>query len=528
MSLSSVSRSDKNTTHCQKDYKYYEKGFDDWVLKKHESSKLKLLIQNTPICFFTDETKEINSSLDCVFKLRCRTCKDRIKNLLRMRDLNGKSVLFPGPKESYDSSLYELYDASQTGKITSSQIMSREDFYSENKGGYHHFCGRPNISDVNFAKVKIMKKISQKYFNILLEFFCTHGEQGTEETLDTLIKHLEKVVYGDILRDSAKWFKKHICNNFKHLPLTQKHKIIYEAMFDQPYTKDIETKDVTLIHFDQFKNNTLDALKVAHNLETLGNLLESRLNPNKYCKKTADPTEKQVDVAINLIGDFSVELMTTEEAINRLKGVRINQHLPQITQSMSALKNLSTKKKSNKEGSFIANFGKKINNFESIATIDDLINLAPDQLEINTSSLQVVIVNRFHDLNPDIYQYDYTWGFLNSSNVSDVGLKGNVWQKVTGIAKLGTRNYIFILEGAQINTKIMGICCHTQLLNNDYRKSLEQVWGNLHKNMKLRFPENGPFAIGVGSSQEIIEDGSAPRFRKELTFRVGNKIKKIH
>jgi hypothetical protein len=526
MFLSSVFGSDKNT-QSNKDFKYYEKGFDEWVTKQ-DSNKLTLLIQGIPVCFFTDETKEMNSSLDCIHKLRCRTCRDRIINLLRMRDLNGNSVLFPSAKENYDSSLHELYDASQTGKISSSQIMSREDFYSEKKGGYYHFCGRTNINDENFAKVKIMKKISQKYFNTLLEFFSTHGEPGTKETLDTLIKHLEKVVYGDILRESAKWFKKYICDNFKHLPLTQKHKIVYEAMFDQPHAKDIENKDVILIHFDQFKNNTLDALKVAHNLESLGKLLESRLNPNKYCKKTADPTEKQVDVAIKLIGDFSVELMTAEEAINRLKGVKIVQQLPQITQSVSALKKLSTKKKSNKGGSFIANFGKKINNFESVATIDDLINLAPDQLEINTSTLHVVIVNKFHDLNPDIYQYDYTWGFLNSSKVSDVGLKGNVWQKVTGIAKLGTRNYIFILEGTQINKKIMGICCHTQLLNNDYRKSLEQVWGNLHKTMKLKFPENGPFAIGVGASQETIEDGSAPRFRRGLTFRVGNKSKTIH
>ena len=74
----------------------------------------------------------------------------------------------------------------------------------------------------------------------------------------------------------------------------------------------------------------------------------------------------------------------------------------------------------------------------------------------------------------------------------------------------------------------MGICCHTQLLNNDYRKSVEQVWGNLTKTMKLQYPEFGPYAIGVGVSQEIIEDNSAPRVRNGVTFRVEENIKKVY
>lgn len=511
----------------EKDFRYYEKGFDMWVEMLGDQYNFDLLIQNTPVCFFTETTTEMINSRDCTDKLRCRTCRERILFLLSMRDINNKSLLFPKSKKDYDVSLHKLFDASRTGKICKSEIMSKEDFDSSKKGGYHHFCAITNLTDLDFTEIKKKKKISNKYFDTFFNFFTTHGVKGTIETLNTLIKHLEKVVYGDKLRESAKWFKKHIVDNFKELSVVEKHKIIYEAMFDQPNAKDIESKDVTLIYFDQFKNNTLDALKVADDLDSLGKLLESRLNPKKYCVKTAEPTEKQVDVAIKLIGDFSVTLMTFDEVIEKLNGIKINQEKPIVTKSISAMKGLSTKKKSKDIVSCIANFGIKTKNFNSVSTFDDIIDLAPDKLEINTSNLHVLIVNKFEGLSPDIYKYDYTWGYYNASTVKDINLNGE-WQKVTGIMKLGDRNYLITLENAQINKKMMGICCHTQLLNNDYRKSLEQVWGNLHSTMKLQYPESGPYAIGVGVSQEIIEDGSAPRVRNGVSFRVDGVKRKVY
>ena len=66
----------------EKDFKYYEKGFDMWVEMLGDQYNFDLLIQDTPVCFFTETTTEMINSIDCTDKLRCRTCRERILFLL--------------------------------------------------------------------------------------------------------------------------------------------------------------------------------------------------------------------------------------------------------------------------------------------------------------------------------------------------------------------------------------------------------------------------------------------------------------
>ena len=74
----------------------------------------------------------------------------------------------------------------------------------------------------------------------------------------------------------------------------------------------------------------------------------------------------------------------------------------------------------------------------------------------------------------------------------------------------------------------MDVCCHSILLSPDYKKSLEQVWGNLKNSMKLIIPSGGDFAIGAGVSCEKIEEGSAPRLRQSIKCRIGDKVININ
>jgi|SaaInlV_165m_DNA_1040744.scaffolds.fasta_scaffold00506_21 hypothetical protein len=508
----------------QSNFRYYEVGFDKWVEdRKLDASFIRILLEQTPVCFFTNRTQEMLDAQDCTNKLKCRTCKERILTLMIMRDLNNKSILFPRDKDCYDHSLHALWEACQTGKITSSQVMNKQDFYSNEKGKFSHFSERVSLDDSVWPSVKNKKRISIKYFNVILNFFMDQGKPGTTDTSKLLIKNLEKVKYGDKLRESAIWFRTYIKDNFNELSTIEKHKIVYSAMFNQPCAFDKESNDAILIHYDQFKNNTLDALEVSDDLEKLTNLLQSRLNPKKYGVKTAPPTEKQVSVAIKHIGDFTVRLMLANEAIKMLNGVTINHGVIGSTSSSKAISNMSVKSKSKKSNSSIANFGQKINsNYSNINTIQDLLHLQPSDLEINITNLSPCYINVFDGLKKGIYKYDYTWGFDNGKPFSKYSLVG-IWHKVTGIVKIGEQNYVFLLKDSKPSPK-MDVCCHACLLTPDYKKTLEQVWGNLKNSMQLIKPSNGEFAIGAGVSCEKIEEGSEPRLRQSIKFRIGDKV----
>ena len=508
----------------QSKFRYYEVGFDQWVEdRKLDARYINILIEQTPVCFFTNQTQEMFDAQDCTNELRCRTCKERILTLMTMRDLNNKSILFPRDKDCYDPSLHALWEACQTGKISSSQVMNKQDFFSNEKGKFSHFSERVSIDNSVWSLVKNKKLISTKYFTVILNFFMDQGKPGTTGTINTLIKNLEKVKYGDKLRESAIWFRTYIKDNFNELSILEKHKIVYQAMFNQPCAFDKESNDAILIHYDQFKNNTLDALEVSDDLKNLTNLLQSRLSPKTYGVKTAPPTEKQVNVAIKHIGDFTVRLMLANEAIEMLNGVTINHGVIGCTTSSKAISNMSVKTKSKKSKSSISNFGQKINsNYSNINTIQDLLRIQPNDLEINVTNLIPCYINVFDGLKKGIYNYDYTWGFDNGKPFSKYSLVG-IWHKVTGIVKIGEQNYVFILKDTKPSPK-MDVCCHACLLSPDYKKTLEQVWGNLKNSMKLIIPSDGEFAIGAGISCEIIEEGSEPRLRQSINCRIGDKV----
>ena len=248
-------------------------------------------------------------------------------------------------------------------------------------------------------------------------------------------------------------------------------------------------------------------------MSALEALLQDRFNPHNYQVKTVAPKSGNVDVAVKLIGDFSVKLMTLESAISH-GATPVGTATYSANAAYGKLRGESSKS-SKRSGA--ADFASRCVEIQFPDTLAGIIDKPPDDLEIDTSTLTPVYANDFEGLKEGVYKYPITWGFANGQKATSYGMSG--YCNVLAILRLD-RSVMFICKGAtrKIN---MGVCCHTSLLTPEYNRICGSTWGNMHKAMKLKIIGSGPFAIGVGTSYGNIESKSL--VHGPIKFRVGMK-----
>ena len=149
----------------------------------------------------------------------------------------------------------------------------------------------------------------------------------------------------------------------------------------------------------------------------------------------------------------------------------------------------------------------------------DLAENPPPGLEVKTDGCVPVYANEFVGLREGVYKHNFTWGFENGKHPSVYGMKS--WEKVTAILPMG-QNFLMICESASPKPCFMGVCCHTSLLTPSFNKSCGAAWGNLKNALELEIGPSGPWAIGVGVSEDPKHlEAKKPGLSKSMTFRCG-------
>lgn len=460
--------------------------------------------------FWAEETEQMKqASRECVplptkrpgenYPMACNTCRGRVIQLMRWRDVNNKPFFLYLPKDRYPEEFWPLWEAARTGEITDIKaVAAQTDFWDKADDGmtWKHFSVKVDAEAPRRRNAELTRRneILHKYVPPMMRLFSDQGVPGIHASLDTLIETLPSVTYGGKLLESATWLRKHIREDFNRLPLSRKLDCIAGAAFDTYATQEVGSSQPVLPLYHQVTKNTLDALATCNNVKALQTMLADRLSPFNYQVKTAEASVGQVAMAVKHIGDFSVRHMTLQNAIDLYGATPISHGKP--GSAASAFANMSAK--ASKSASGAAGFAARAGtNLSGITSMETLMIAAPPDLEVNVSQLRPVYANELVGLKDGVYKTPFTWGFDNNSRPSKYGLVGD-WYPVTAILR-ADNNFLVFCEGAQPHLS-MKVCCHVGLLTPEYNRSCGQAFGNLDKAMSLDIPPNGPYAIGVGSS----------------------------
>lgn len=448
--------------------------------------------------------------------MSCRSCRSSLETIIRLRDANGNPFFMPGDMNTYPECFHPLWLAARDGTIVEIIVADPEVFKVYQTGIWTHFSIKTSTKLTN-ENLDIKKKLLKKYVGLMFTSFAKNGVSGIQSSMDSFISVLPTVTYGDKLIASARWFRKHIVDNFCNLSLPAKLRLIGNAIFDLESCVEAGSGDVSLPLYHQLTGNVLDALEYANDIPALKNILQERLSPLNYQVKTAEAKDGQIDMAIKLIGDFSVKLMTVE-ASYKYGAIKIG--LPS-----SALSTFNSMKKTKENSSKAAGFATRATSYigrcsntklTTLNTMDALLANLPADLEVLTTSQTPVYANEW-TLKEGVAQTDFTWNFANGNSPAVFGMSG--WHKVIAILPM-MRNYLLICEGAKCPVfDKMSVGCHVGLLTSSYNKSCGTAFGNLNLRMTLEIPNNGPYAIGIGTSKT----GEESRLVRPLVLRSGTQ-----
>jgi hypothetical protein len=343
--------------------------------------------------------------------MACDTCRQAAKSLLRLRNANGHPFFMPGKKDDYHEDFHPLWEAARTGTVTSI-LPACGLFEHRQEGGFSHFSVKTS-SNIPEERAQELGYVMHKYMPLVRNLFLQNGMPGIHASLDALLDALPNVTYGSKLTESARWFRKHVREDFKELSAEAKLSATASAVLDLKAEPEAGG-GYSLPAYHQFAKNTLNALECARDVPALEKLLQNRLSPLNYQVKTADPTDGQVEMALKHIGDFGVRLMTVEEAVqNGATLVRWKTR----TSAGSAFSSMKNGKKGKAAG-----FAGRARVVVRPHTMTELMENVPECLEINVDSQTPCYANEFDGLKNGVYQEQFTWNFMNGRRPDAVGL----------------------------------------------------------------------------------------------------------
>lgn len=456
--------------------------------------------------------------------MACNACRHRLNSLLTYRAENGSPCFLSGPKEHYPVDFHPMWHAARLGEIADMRIATSRMFAMHREGGFDHFSvySTQTFPDYTDEEVVANNRLLVKYSEMFHKTFMENGKPGFLAGLKILKKALVDITYGDKLGFSIDWLIQYLPENYAVIPRIEQLKVLATAILSVPPILEAGSLDPTIQVYHQSKNNTIDALACAKDLGALKTLLQDRFNPNNYQVKTAPPKEGNVAVAKELIGDFSVKLMTVSDAVE-YGATLVETSAYSANTAYSKLAAGRGSKSSVKSGA--ANFASRCVETQFPDTLAEIVKNPPADLEIDTTDLKPVYASKFVGLTNGVYKAkgtngkQYTWGFANKYTAAKFGM--SKYRRVLAILELSNRSVFFICDGATTVPAIMGVCCHPELLTPEYNRVCGPTWGNMSTVMSLQIDSTGePYAIGVGTSYGNLE---ARKLVNTARFRVGSK-----
>jgi hypothetical protein len=248
----------------------------------------------------------------------------------------------------------------------------------------------------------------------------------------------------------------------------------------------------------------VELLEIAKNEKAMMSICEDRLNPHKYQRPTAEASVGQVEVAMKLLGDFTISVARISSHTNAVHiGVKIDKDTSAMSGFTAQLQKASIVK--SEPHAFADRCGKSTLSTEisNLKTINELVELCikhPDiDIMINTvSGSRLYLAD--NTLPSKCLSVPYTWAFCGSTQIWDM----YGWMSITHIIptwkslyNMRYMNVMFVVKGAKISPETK-VNTFPEFLSSEYNRTCGKAYEALRSNMKLVIPTDEPLAVGIG------------------------------
>jgi hypothetical protein len=382
-------------------------------------------------------------------------------------------------------------------------IIEKSRHGEESSGGFDHFYF--DTSDIS----KIISRFTaadyewfiHQHLPTMIRLLITNCNDGIIESLDVLIETLPKVTYGDKLEKSAIWFRAAIDEYMNHRGNTSDKTIIaIKHLLRAPLSPGVDEERIICTYLKQVKDNTINAMAVAHNESALRYLLQERFKPTNYCRPTAPPKDGQLSQAIKMFTDlgFSTSVMLVSN-IPKYGGKLVSSANTMKDATNIWSNQLGSKKKAGAAGlasrsspSFPTTIKELFDNLENYPG-----------LKISTVGMFPVLLTEYPDSARDALIHPHLWCFNNGQSISIYGISSG-FQNISAITFMG-RNVFFGIKGSRLTHSSLPPknTCFPEFLTPAYQRKCRSAFEDLNKKTSPSLPTNdgNGYALGVGTSQ---------------------------
>ena len=482
----------------------------------------------------------------------CQTCEERVLKLfpLSIPDKDGNIVpLFLNPTTTpkpYQDLARRNQEYCHHTDITGIRILTGSDEYlfdfAEEQGVdpkmegrlFHHFYKLlpSQKTELDPEETNLLHKAFHRYcprqLPDMLETLLPLSKWTLNNGLFEMIKDIKtslecirdaipEITYGENIRLSVSWLWR-VVERFESMgkmpdQLTVHHRWLFcaEILLWTTISPDgLDHQNAVSCVIQQAHNNVIPVMSSAKDRSALIKILNHRLSPENYQRRTAAPSEGQINNAIHALGDFTNTIMTLEEAAQIPGAVIVGVGIPANTKT-SSMSAFDAMKKEAKTATAITN--KKKNPWglaercsePQIQGLKDLVKYARDHpqtpIYLDASGMVSVYVAST-TLSKEMCCVPYMWCFLQDT-MTKIFTFPSPWAEIAVILpQYETTTYhntLFLLRGALRVPSDLKNCCFPEFLSIASRRVCGPAFEKLNEKIRLSLPTAEP-AIGRGTS----------------------------
>lgn len=487
---------------------------------------------------------------------KCKVCQERLYKFLPLSILHsdGKQLvpLFMDPKTTPDAYKHLALinkEISEKTPIIGLQILYGDSFLfnlqeesgADPRGGlFHHFhISLPFYSDVGKGERNHLEKAFHRYCPQLLPSLLDtlmprYGTGSPSTKIKNLVESLQiiqecipKVTYGEKIQPSVDWLVQ-IAQRFEQLnkipsqlSSAQLWLLSAEILLWTSLSPDgLDCQNTVSPVIQQAHNNVLPVMSYARNKTALINLLNHRLSPDQYQRRTAAPSEGQINNAIRGLGDFTNAVMTITEArdISHSIVTGMDPIPSEPVSSMTAFASMMKFVKASRIDSSEPTTQKRdpsslagrCGNELDIKGIHDLlayVRANPTKkiyLDTTTTTKMESVYIAKTTLSNDKLCVPYLWAFLRDSTTKKLSFSPAMAEVALILPQFEDpgcphRNIIFLLKNCTQKPVDVGNCCFPEFLSVACRRVCGSAFEEMNKQIRLPLPDKDS-AIGRGTS----------------------------
>tara|TARA_B100001094_G_C18186160_1_gene803928 strand:+ start:773 stop:2500 length:1728 start_codon:yes stop_codon:yes gene_type:complete len=506
--------------------------------------QLALLFVLPPIENILADNKAIRESL------RCNTCQERMKDLSLCVDKDGPifqqwdidnvnpfNNLYKCLKEDAVN-YYKHFNGSSKNVDELGVIVVKKQSFQRQVGNFEHIS--PQVEVVTTCDLKLIDtwvnhvvKNYLKYTFSLLEKISRGGILQTLSKIIELMKE-EKVPYCDTYLACATFFWERINENFNKMPFQKKLELVFRCIFESP----IDNRgNATFMPLCKTIMELLEtAMEKNDPAKSFVNLLRARLCPTTYKRATTQPSTQEMNIALNNLGSFSVDMLKVDEAVkifnafDTTKSTKISiqtNYLSHLLEKQSKLHDVT-------QFARVCSQAIETTFDDSEMTLFDVVcGLSCGKFktfEVLIDNMSLFYAGLSHDMENAKDKLSHPLGLLHACmNCHNIGLG---YRKVETILVLGgygsTISILFKLK-TRWNDKLYPKTIGAPLFSDSFKSEIQRICRKslelLIKKTEINYKECPENMIGVGTS---VKQKESREFVNKILARIDGKVVKIN